>query len=438
MNIRIAIASDLHVMAPELLIAPGAAFERTLRSDRKLLVESTEIIRQLTRQLLQQNIDLVLIPGDLTKDGERVSHQLTAQLLQPLLDAGIRTYVVPGNHDIYNPLAAEYDGDERRHTDYVSPEDFAQIYAAYGYGADATDIIERGPRLSYLAEPLPGLWVCALDSNIYDTNIQDNYPRTIGQLTPETHDWIREVGLRAKREGKRLLTMLHHGVLEHFPLQSVVAADYLLEDWLHDSRKLAAAGMEVVFTGHFHAQDVVCRRFKHGTLYDIETGSPVTYPCPYRIATLHDDRLEVTSHRIQLQGEVTGGLPLEEYAYRHLQEGIPGMGAFLTEYVLRRHPKYMTPQIAQTINAAIPDFVDLIMAIYTGHLCGDEMGLQYSKTREESFNDPLPGDKLDQLRNLAKAMYPQYELLFDIFENALYDTSVPDNNLTIPLTPLQS
>lgn len=436
MNTRIAIASDLHVMAPELLIAPGAAFERALRSDRKLLVESAEITRQLVRELLDHQVDLVLIPGDLTKDGELVSHRLVASLLSPLREAGIRTYVIPGNHDIYNPLAAIFDGGERRHTDYITPDDFAEIYTHYGYDTTAEDIIERGPRLSYLAEPTPGLWICAVDSNIYDTNIADNYPMTHGCLTPETHEWIREVGQRAEQEGKRVLMMMHHGVLEHFPLQSVIASEYLLKDWLHDSPKLADAGIEVVFTGHFHAQDAVARRFRSGTLYDVETGSPVTYPCPYRTATLRDDHLEITSHHIQLTSELTHGLSLQEYAYRHLEAGIPGMAEFLGEYFLRRHPKYMTPEIAATINASIPDFIDLIMAIYTGHLRGDEAGLEYSTSQEQAFSNPQPGDKLSQLRMLCKAMYPQYERLFDVFENGLYDTSVPDNDLTIPLRPL--
>ena len=39
--IKIAVISDLHVMAPELLVKEGDAFEAYLNRDRKMLREST-------------------------------------------------------------------------------------------------------------------------------------------------------------------------------------------------------------------------------------------------------------------------------------------------------------------------------------------------------------------------------------------------------------
>ena len=39
-TIKIAIISDLHVMAPELLVNEGTAFEQCLNRDRKMLRES--------------------------------------------------------------------------------------------------------------------------------------------------------------------------------------------------------------------------------------------------------------------------------------------------------------------------------------------------------------------------------------------------------------
>jgi DNA repair exonuclease SbcCD nuclease subunit len=38
--------------------------------------------------------------GDHTKDGELINHESVKDLLQQLADAGIKVFVVPGNHDI--------------------------------------------------------------------------------------------------------------------------------------------------------------------------------------------------------------------------------------------------------------------------------------------------------------------------------------------------
>lgn len=430
---KIAIATDLHLMSPELLEKEGTAFDRALLSDRKLLIESPEIIRKLFDEIIDHKPDILLLTGDLTKDGERLSHELMRDLLRKVDAAGIHALVIPGNHDINNPLAAYYNGDEHRPAQNVSPEEFAEIYSDYGYNIDKADILERGPRLSYLAEPVDGLWIIGIDSNIYEDNIRDRYPNTNGTLSPEDHAWIADVGRRAKEEGKILLGMIHHGVLEHFPLQGVIAEEYLLKNWLRDSEKLAEAGLRVVFTGHFHAQDAVMRRFRRGYLYDVETGSPVTYPCPYRIVKVYEDRLEVKTNYIKLKNETTKGMRLEDYAYNHLLTGMPGMISFVFEYFRRRHPDRVTEEQAKMILDAYPAFEGLIMAIYTGHLKGDEMGLEYNPDPEDTLFHPKPGDKLAQLRQFMQGIYPQYDRIFAVVENCLYDTSVPDNRLTIPL-----
>ena len=103
--IKMAVISDLHVMAPQLLVSEGKAFEEYLIKDRKMLRESAEILDTLMTDILDIKPHLVLVTGDLTKDGERASHQLVVSQLHRLVDAGIQVLVVPGNHDINNPDA---------------------------------------------------------------------------------------------------------------------------------------------------------------------------------------------------------------------------------------------------------------------------------------------------------------------------------------------
>jgi len=89
----------------------GKALETYLNGDRKLLLESDALLRKTVQLLLQENPDVVLIPGDLTKDGELVSHLGVAELLKPLREKGIKVLVIPGNHDINNPNAVAFHGD---------------------------------------------------------------------------------------------------------------------------------------------------------------------------------------------------------------------------------------------------------------------------------------------------------------------------------------
>ena len=62
---------------------------------------------------------------------------------------------------------------------------------------------------------------------------------------------------------------------------------YLVNDYERLSTAFADAGMSYVFTGHMHANDIAAMTTEAGsTLYDIETGSVVTYPSPMRFVTI--------------------------------------------------------------------------------------------------------------------------------------------------------
>ena len=99
-KVRIMLISDPHVLAPELIINKGEALDNTNRLDRKLNEYSSAIFDEVIATALKEKPDLFLISGDLTKDGELLSHQYVVQKLYELKEAGIRALVVPGNHDM--------------------------------------------------------------------------------------------------------------------------------------------------------------------------------------------------------------------------------------------------------------------------------------------------------------------------------------------------
>jgi hypothetical protein len=96
--------------------------------------------------------------------------------------------------------------------------------------------------------------------------------------------------------------MIHHNVVEHLPNQSShpMANRYMLENAAELRQLLKRYGVKLVFTGHLHVQDVA---YAEG-IYDITTGSLVSYPHPYRVLEFNRDELgseslQVVSHRVE-------------------------------------------------------------------------------------------------------------------------------------------
>ncbi|MCL2812194.1 MAG: metallophosphoesterase [Clostridia bacterium] len=293
-DVRFAVISDLHFYDVSLGTT-GAAFEAELLGDRKLLVESEELLNFAIGQLLRSDVQFVLISGDLTKDGETLNHEGLAKKLQLLVDNGIKVYVAPGNHDVNSFDAVRFEGGQRIPVDAVSVEDFARIYANMGYG----QAIKRDPgSLSYVAEPTPGLWVLSIDACRYPENEPGEPQLVAGRVSQELESWLADVLSEAAEQGKAVLALMHHGVVEHWDGQARLHPDYLVEDFKHFGEFLASYNVRLVFTGHYHAQNIAQANFGSKTLYDVETGSLVTYPCPIRYCEIKDGTFTVVTDTI--------------------------------------------------------------------------------------------------------------------------------------------
>jgi len=280
--VKFAVISDPHLY-DKSLGTTGKAFEDYLAHDRKMLIESEEIFsKAIDRIAADKDIDFLIIPGDLTKDAEIINHELVASYLKKLDDAGIKCYVVPGNHDVNNPHSVRFEGDAKYPEPSATPEKFAEIYDKYGYG----DALHRDPNsLSYIAEVGHRTWLFALDSCKYDNNI--DHPETSGAFSSETIEWVLKMLKKAKEENITVFGMMHHGVVEHFPGQTVNFSEYVVDEFPTVGKIFGDNGLNVIFTGHFHAQDIVKSDFGTSVVYDVETGSTVTAPCPYRVVTLN-------------------------------------------------------------------------------------------------------------------------------------------------------
>ena len=298
MNLRIAVMSDLHYLSPDM-IADTEDFEHAFNSDRKLLKESSSVLHEMLERVRADKPDILLVSGDLTKDGEQECHAALAKQLQQLQQdvPGLKIYVINGNHDIRNYNAKNFNTPDGKAVPATrtEPEDFKQIYD-FVY-SDPTVIATFTPAegnkaggLSYVARPVEGLTIIAMDTCRYssdNTSNGDDEHETSGAISADLEKWVIEQTAAAKARGDLVIGLEHHGLVPHFDVQPTILPMYLVNGYDRIAQEYADAGMSVVFTGHMHAVDIAAMTTKNGnTFYDIETGSALTYPCPIRFVDL--------------------------------------------------------------------------------------------------------------------------------------------------------
>jgi len=289
-----AVISDTHIYDSSLG-SSGAAFEKVMNSDRKLLLDSVDLLDYAIDNITASGVGFVLISGDLTKDGELINHRLVAEKLKRLTDANIKVYVVPGNHDVNNPDAVKFSGDTHESVPTVSAGEFAQIYGDFGFNAA---LMRDDDSLSYVVQPVEGLWLLALDACRYRENVPGKEEIVSGKISQKTADWIASVLREAADKNKAVIAMIHHGVVEHWDGQRKLHPDYLIHDYANFSKFLASWNVRLVFTGHYHALDTVKGEYDGKYIYDVETGSLVTAPCPIRYVKITNNTANIRTDTI--------------------------------------------------------------------------------------------------------------------------------------------
>ena len=305
---RIAVVSDIHVMAPSLL-PEGAKVEGTewtadYANERKMLEQSAGLFDQFIDAMKSEAPDVLLITGDLTKDGEMASHQYVidklAELKTALKNKKSKIYVIPGNHDITTGTVYKYDDEGKRSAlendeKMTTTAAFASSYQGYGYGIEKIDdnnnnfVQDPNGSLSYVAEIADGLYLLAIDSH------------NNGIVSQNTLTWICDQAKVIRGAGKRVIAMMHHPLFPHIKGANMFIDTYTVKyeptknnaNTYEDVRNaLIDAGVNVILTGHFHTSDIAYdwKDDADNGIYDINTGSLISYPCDYRILTLSADK----------------------------------------------------------------------------------------------------------------------------------------------------
>ncbi|MDO5014596.1 MAG: metallophosphoesterase [Clostridia bacterium] len=304
-NLKIAHVTDTHYLAPEYVNPNNPKYVKYVKTEQKLFTESGAIIEAVFDDIVQDEPDVIVVTGDLTKDGEYESHRGMAKKLETL-QAALRSkgldpkiYVINGNHDINNSLAADFsEKDSVKPARKTSPEEFKEIYKNVTYNDDVelyTNEIKAGA-MSYVARPKEGFTVIAVDGCKYTpdaTTNKDSEHQTGGKVSQDLLKWIEEKTNEAKKRGDCVFVIQHHSVVPHFTMQPTLAKDFLFDNYKEVGVRYAKAGIKYVLTGHVHSNDIAqLQNTDYGKdfeLTDIETGSTATYPCPYRSVVLTND-----------------------------------------------------------------------------------------------------------------------------------------------------
>ncbi len=323
-QIKIVHLSDTHLFS-KCLYKDCPDFTIAENSDRKMFRESGDIIKKAMDEIVAYEPDLVILSGDLTKDGELACHRDIHEMLsgarKKIEASGKKAHfcVINGNHDINNDLnGRDFSSGHAEHTELVDPLAFKELYADCGYD-DAIAMFDqggsKGGSLSYVVRPVKGVTLIAIDSCKYSTDqngLDVDEHVTSGVVGEKLLQWVESQAKQARAAGDIVLATQHHGVVPHFSMEPALMGDYLVDNYEECQRRYADAGVSAVFTGHMHANDIASITTEAGnTLFDIETCATVTYPSDIRFATLGWEREEGTANveaALALESHPLGGV----------------------------------------------------------------------------------------------------------------------------------
>lgn len=348
---RIAFISDAHIQNivdyPELIRSMEVQVQST-----RLFNENYYALIAALEDAAKRGISLVVLPGDLTDNGQFVNQEKVKEILEGYQERfGMKFFVTTGNHDPVRPFGMQNeehdflrsDGSrtvqENRCAGYV---DEMQCYAAFGFYPQPEYLYWETPftsyryedysyqealregalekreytlcdslkaiDASYLVEPVEGLWLLAIDGGVYlpgpvKNGVQTYEGSSVGYNNVLKYKefilpWVRKVASEAKIRNKILVAY------SHYPLADFNdgASELVRKAWgskkfdLHRvpseevSEAFLEAGIRLHVAGHMHVNDTGVKRGKNGTcLYNIQVPSIATCIPAYKILTAEDD-----------------------------------------------------------------------------------------------------------------------------------------------------
>lgn len=359
-KISLSILSDIHILARSLM-ANNKEFNMAIKYDRKFLVEGEGLLKKALELASLNDSKYIIIPGDLTKDGEKKSHLEVMEILKSWTyeNPQRKIFLIPGNHDINNKQAFDYKNLKK--TDYIEPREFFEIYD-FLYKDKVLEFYKnsnifkshldfvnkkfnRDFKYSYYCQGY-GSYLARIDNNLenknsltllfidtsiyscdYEQNHKDGKTNVVGALDKNVMKWAIEKIDEAKSRKDMIFVISHHAFIPNFRDQRLVLGPFIIKNWnekyIDDDPRindklpievLADMGVKFLFTGHLHENGTAKYKSVLGNeIFNIQTGSTVTYPLPIRHINVLDDIEEFNGFSVDLKTQL-----IKSFSYENL------------------------------------------------------------------------------------------------------------------------
>lgn len=305
------LVTDTHYFENELG-AEGKVFEKNMLTEQYFVRESSAIVKSTFARIGEdKETDIVIIPGDLTKNGEKESHVSFIKELYKLKESGKKIFVITAGHD-YGEFSYAYKNDERIKVEGTDFNSLCDMYRDFGYG-DAIAVDE--PTHSYVAEVSEGVRMLAICCDSL------NQPK--GAMDDRHMAWAKEQIDKAKNDNCSVFAICHYPIIPPVPVFDLVG-DAKIKEWRKVAAFLADNGVELVLTGHMHIQSI--NEFyseKGNRLIDVCTACLVGSPAKYRKITIDENSvLNIKTIDVEDFGWDMNGLTAQEYFHKHFSDAI--------------------------------------------------------------------------------------------------------------------
>jgi len=180
------------------------------------------------------------------------------------------------------------------------------------------------PDLSYVVEPVKGVWMIAIDGNTYmpknlngNPNDPSNYRgASIGYnnvLTNKKHliEWVKKIMQEAKINGKTVIAFTHYPMIDFNDgatneIKNLLGRKKWQLERVPDeevAKAFAEAGLQVHFAGHMHINDTGIRKIGDKMLVNVQVPSLAAYLPSYKILTIH------SPEKMEVQTEILNNVP---------------------------------------------------------------------------------------------------------------------------------